>query len=176
MRRLSIVAFVTAVVLLQAAATATAVPTNRSSADRAPYDTKGGAPKGSVASAFSGDAQHGTTAGHLPGSSSNVELVGKLEPTSPFGPIVTGQIADVGVFKDFAYLNSWDEPTCSMGGVYIADIGNPKKPAQVGFIPALPKNYHGEGAQGISMSTRDFSGDVIAVNNETCADTDRGGG
>jgi hypothetical protein len=164
------------VLLVFAAAAAGAVPSNRNSSDRAPYPTKGGGPKGSATSVFSGDAQHGSAAGHLPGSSANVELVGKLEPTSPFGPIVEGQIADVGVFKDFAYLNSWNEPTCSKGGAYVADISNPTKPSQVGFIPALPSNYHGEGAQGISMSTRAFTGDVIAVNNETCADTDRGGG
>lgn len=162
--------------LLSAATAATAAPTNRNSADRAPYDTKGGAAEGSDTSSFSGHAQHGDTTGHLPGSSSNVEVVGKLEPNSPFGPIAEGQIADVGVFKDFAYLNSWDEPTCSKGGVYIADISNPKKPVQAGFIAALPNNYHGEGAQGISIATRDFTGDVIAVNNETCANTDRGGG
>jgi hypothetical protein len=176
LRRLKL-AFAAAIALMLAtAAAASAVPTNRNSVDRAPYTTKGGGQKGSDTSAFSGDAQHGSATGHLPGSSSNVELVGKLEPTSPFGPIVEGQIADVGVFKDFAYLNSWNEPSCSKGGVYIADINNPKKPVQVGFIPALPKNYHGEGAQGISMSTPHFTGDVIAVNNETCAETDRGGG
>jgi hypothetical protein len=174
-RRLATAAVAAAAVLMLSAA-ATAAPPNRNSADRAPFTTKGGGPKGSDTSAFSGDAQHGGATGHLPGSSSNVELIGKLEPTSPFGPIVEGQIADVGVFKDFAYLNSWEEPTCSKGGVYIADISNPRKPAQVGFIPALPKNHHGEGAQGISISTRDFTGDVIAVNNETCADTERGGG
>ncbi len=177
MKRFAMLALAVAGALVLAGATAAiAAPVNRNSADRAPYDTKGGAGKGSGISAFSGDAQHGGAIGHLPGSSSNVELVGKLGPTSPFGPIVEGQIADVGVFKDFAYLNSWNEPSCSKGGVYVADISNPKKPVQTGFIPALPKNYHGEGAQGISMATRAFSGDVIAVNNETCADTDRGGG
>ncbi|MBA2359714.1 MAG: hypothetical protein H0V79_02050 [Actinobacteria bacterium] len=166
------------VALLAAAATAGAasVPTNRNSADRAPYVTKGGPSRGSDTSAFSADAKHDGSSGHLPGSSLNVELLGKLEPKSPFGPLVPGQIADVAVFKDFAYLNSWDEPTCSKGGIYIADLSDPRKPAQAGFIPALPKNYHGEGAHGISMATRAFTGDVIAVNNETCADTERGGG
>ena len=66
--------------------------------------------------------------GHLPGSSANVELIGELEPTDEFGPIVPGQIADLAVYKDFAYLNSWNEETCTKGGVYVVDIRNPRRP------------------------------------------------
>jgi hypothetical protein len=54
--------------------------------------------------------QHGVPEGHLPGSSANVELIGELEPTDQFGPIVEGQIADLAVFKNFAYLNSPSSP------------------------------------------------------------------
>jgi hypothetical protein len=147
----------------------------RGGGDRAAYTVTGGAPQGS-GTTFSGDVQHGGAQGHLPGSSANVDLISKLEPTSPFGPVADGQIADVAVFKNFAYLNSWDEPTCTKGGVYVADIRNPVQPTQVSFIPALPKNFHGEGAQGITISNRAFTGDVLAVNNELCADTTRGGG
>ena len=59
------------VALLAAAATAGAasVPTNRNSADRAPYVTKGGPSRGSDTSAFSADAKHDGSSGHLPGSS-----------------------------------------------------------------------------------------------------------
>lgn len=152
-------------------------PTERAGGDRAAFTvTGGGSTRTSGTSSFSGDVQHGGTSGHLPGSSANVDLVATLEPTSPFGPVVEGQIADVGMFKNFAYLNSWDEPTCSKGGVYVADVRNPTKPTQVSFVPALPGNYHGEGAQGISISNRAFTGDVLAVNNELCADSTRGGG
>ena len=164
-------------VLLLAAATAAATPPQRKSADRAPYATKAPA-EDEAASWFSGDAdQHGGTTGHLPGTRSNVELVGSLEPTSAFGPIVEGQIADLTVFKNFAYLNSWSEESCSKGGVYVVDVTNPRRPTDTGvFLPALPKNYHGEGAHGISVSTREFTGDILAVNNETCASTTVGGG
>ena len=79
LRRLFIAAIAASLLVpLVSAAAATAAPTNRNSSDRAPYPTKGDGPKGSATSVFSGDAgdaQHGTTAGHLPGSSSNVELV-----------------------------------------------------------------------------------------------------
>jgi hypothetical protein len=120
--------------------------------------------------------QHGMPEGHLPGSSANVRLVGDLEPTDEFGPIADGQIADLAVFKNFAYLNSWSEPTCTKGGVYVVDIRNPRAPVEVDFIPAVPGNFHGEGAQVISVNTKSFTGDVLAVNNEKCSDTQAGGG
>jgi hypothetical protein len=120
--------------------------------------------------------QHGEEGGHLPGSSANVELVGELEPTGQFGPIVPGQIADVAVYKNFAYLNSWFEPTCTKGGVYVVDIRNPRKPKEITFIPAVPGNFHGEGADVITVHNKKFRGDLLAVNNEKCIDTDEGGG
>ena len=159
-----------AAILLAAASIAVAAPVKRTSTDRAPFNTDSG-------DSFSGhDDQHGGTTGHLPGSSQNVQRVGKLELTGRFGNVVEGQIADLSVFKDFAYLNSWSEESCTRGGTYVADIRNPKRPREVAFIPALPKNYHGEGAHVISVNTRSFTGDLLAVNNETCADTTRGGG
>jgi hypothetical protein len=167
--RAAVVAAIAAM-LLAAASMAVAAPVKRTSADRAPFNTDGG-------DSFSGDAdQHGGTDGHLPGSSSNVQRVSKLELTGRFGNVVPGQIADLAVYKDFAYLNSWNEETCTRGGTYVADIRNPKRPREVAFIPALPKNYHGEGAHVISVATRSFTGDLLAVNNETCGDTTRGGG
>jgi hypothetical protein len=114
--------------------------------------------------------------GHLPGSRANVRLIGELEPTDEFGPIAEGQIADVEIYKNFAYLNSWNEPTCSKGGVYVVDIRNPRAPVEVDFIPAVPGNFHGEGAQVISVNTKTFTGDILAVNNEKCSDTEAGGG
>jgi hypothetical protein len=123
-----------------------------------------------------GGHQHGDNSGHLPGSAENVELVGELEPTDEFGDIVPGQIADLAVFKDFAYLNSWSEETCTKGGTYVVDIRNPRRPREVDFIPALSGNYHGEGAHVISVNTKAFSGDLLAVNNEFCTNTPTVGG
>jgi hypothetical protein len=120
--------------------------------------------------------QHGGDHGHLPASSKNVELVGQLEPTDQFGGIVEGQIADLAVYKDYAYLNSWSEESCTKGGVYVVDIRNPKKPVEVDFIPALGGNYHGEGAHVISVNTKAFTGDLLAVNNEFCTETPSVGG
>ena len=113
--------------------------------------------------------QHDGETGHLPPITQNVELVGKFSPQKPFGDIVEGQIADVAVYNKTAYLNSWDEETCTKGGVYVVDIANPAKPTQLGFIPALDGNYHGEGAHVISVDNRAFKGDLLAVNNEFCS-------
>ena len=167
--------FAVAAIVLASASGAGATPAKRTSADRAPFPTQGG--DAGDDSSFSGHAhQHGGDDGHLPGSSLNVQRVGKLELTGQFGDVVPGQIADLSVYKDFAYLNSWSEESCTRGGTYVADVRNPRKPEEVAFIPALPKNYHGEGAHVISVDTRSFSGDLLAVNNETCADTNVGGG
>ena len=120
--------------------------------------------------------QHGGSGGHLPPTQKNVRLVSKLSPTSQFGDIVPEQIADLAVFKGFAYLNSWNDPTCTRGGTYVVDINRPDRPREAGFIPALGGNYHGEGAHVINLRTKDFRGDVLAVNNERCADVEAGGG
>lgn len=125
-------------------------------------------PGGGFAPALDAMRQHGTPVGHLPAARENVELVGKIEPTRAFGQISEGQIADLTVHEGFAYLNSWNEPTCRRGGVYVVDIRTPSRPREVGFIPAVPVTYHGEGAQVFEFDTPAFEGDVLAVNNETC--------
>jgi len=161
-----------------AAASADAIDDTSRKSDRAPYTVVNAKGKDRT---FANDralfsAQHEGTAGHLPASRRNVRLLSKFEPTAPFGPVVEGQIADVSIFGDTAYLNSWSEETCSRGGVYTVDISDPSAPRQRGFVPALPGNYHGEGAHVISADTRSFKGDLLAVNNEFCTDNPTAGG
>ena len=98
-----------------------------------------------------------------------LELVGELEPTAAQGPIVEGQIADLAVYEGFAYLMSWDEPSCTKGGTYIADIRDPANPQEIGFLPAADGYYHGEGAHVVSLNTPAFTGDLLAVNDEACS-------
>jgi hypothetical protein len=120
--------------------------------------------------------QHGSAEGHLLPVQRNVRLISKLEPTAPFGDILPGQIADLAVHGTTAYLNSWQDPNCERGGTYVVDMKRPRRPRELTFIPALPGNYHGEGAQVVDVETTFFEGDLLAVNNEFCADTPRGGG
>jgi hypothetical protein len=123
--------------------------------------------------------QHGHNEGHLPAARENVQLLGKLELSAPFGDVAEGQIADVALHKGYAYLNSWRGGDCKRGGLFIVDARNPRKPKQLGYIPALAGNYHGEGADVLKIRTKQYKGDVLAVNNEYCdgsAFGARGGG
>jgi RTX calcium-binding nonapeptide repeat (4 copies)/PA domain len=115
--------------------------------------------------------QHGPATEHLPAVRENVELVSKLEMSTPAElrtpetadqAVLPGQIADLAVYKNFAYLNSWSEDTCRRGGIFVVDISNPAQPRQVAFRSAAPNTRHGEGAHVITIGTMD----VLAVNNE----------
>jgi RTX calcium-binding nonapeptide repeat (4 copies)/LVIVD repeat len=155
--------------------------------DSAPWVTDGGPPAafgGSLTgSTFAPGLQHGPSADHLPAVRENIDVVGKLEMQTPdafkFDPntdaqdptepnVVEGQIADLAVYKNAAYLASWSEPSCRRGGFFSVDISNPAAPRQLAFVPALPETYHGEGMHARTISTPAFSGDVLAVNNEPC--------
>jgi hypothetical protein len=110
--------------------------------------------------------QHISDPGHLPPVRRNVELVGKLDL---FGDEEQpGRIADVGAFGNYAYLGAFAQPNCEDGGVYVVDISDPKAPEQVGFIPASPGTFVGEGVQVLDMKTASFDGQVLIHNNETC--------
>jgi Ca2+-binding RTX toxin-like protein len=139
---------------------------------------------------FAVAGQHGPSFNHLPAVRENVDLIGKLELETPaqfrFDPVtgmpdptepgmVEGQIADVSIYKNAAYLASWSEPTCRRGGFFSVDITDPRNPQQLAFVPALPGTYHGEGTHTITLDTAAFQGDVLAVNNEPCAANGVGG-
>jgi RTX calcium-binding nonapeptide repeat (4 copies)/PA domain/LVIVD repeat len=100
---------------------------------------------------------------NLPAKQENMEVVGRLQIPG----VRLGQIADLAVYKGFAYLNSWDDPRCRDGGTYVVDIRNPSNPQLVTHIPADQPYYHGEGAHVITVNTPAFQGDILAVNNET---------
>ena len=121
--------------------------------------------------------QHGTSMDHLPAVRENIDLVSKLQVNTPVEyrydpgtglpdpnqpPVVPGQIADLAVYKTTAYLNSWSEPSCKRGGIFVVDISNPAAPQQTGFLPAAANTRHGEGAHVITIGNMD----VLAVNNE----------
>ncbi len=108
--------------------------------------------------------QHGATDGHLPASSKNVKLVGKMNVNQTE---VDG-IADVGVFGNYAYLAAFDGQDCQKGGVYVFDIANPASPKQVNFIRTGNNSYVGEGVQVIHIDTPAYNGDVLIHNNEIC--------
>jgi hypothetical protein len=161
----------------------------------APWATDGGPDSPAFSaplerSTFAPGGQHGATSLHLPAVRENVDLISKLKMSTPEAyryrlpanpateppihdpsqpDLVAGQIADVAVYKNAAYLASWAEPTCQRGGFFSVDISNPAQPRQLAFVPALPRTNHGEGMHAITLRTPAFTGDVLAVNNEPCA-------
>src|SRR6266508_3182687 len=127
-----------------------------------------GSPDGGVAVADGArDAQqHGTTEGHLnpEGSSSNVALVSKLKLKN----VVPEKIADVGVFKGYAYLAAWGVVTCKYNGIHVVDVRSPASPKEVAFIGSKEGSYPGEGVQALHIDTPAFDGDILVTNNEKC--------
>ncbi|MEJ7695739.1 MAG: hypothetical protein WKF78_03735 [Candidatus Limnocylindrales bacterium] len=110
--------------------------------------------------------QHGDTAGHLnpEGTHDNVALVSKLKLKN----VVPEKIADVGVFKGYAYLAAWGVVTCKYNGVHVVDIKNPASPKEVAFIGSKEGSYPGEGVQALHIDTPKFNGDILVTNNEKC--------
>ncbi|MDP4505436.1 PA domain-containing protein [Nonomuraea turcica] len=108
--------------------------------------------------------QHGGDHGHLPASSANVELISKLALKN----VEPEKIADVGVFKGYAYLAAWGGATCKYNGVHVVDIKNPVQPKEVAFIVAKEGSAPGEGVQALSIDTPAFNGDILVTNNEVC--------
>jgi hypothetical protein len=121
-------------------------------------------------------AQHGPSTGHLPGSVSNVELVGKLQLTNQRGDI--SDVSAMATTSDgtwYAYLGDWGgfdarnpTPACNSGGVHIVDISNPAEPVKVGFLNAGGTGYQTEGVQALHIDTDDYTGDILIVSNEWC--------
>src|SRR6266511_520016 len=129
------------------------------------------APDGAVAS--DPVNQHGPLTGHLPATSSNVELVGKLRVHDA----TEGIISDVAELRNYAYLGQFS-PGCDAdgaGGAYVVDISDPTHPSEVGFIPSHAGSYVGEGVHAIHLDTAFFTGDVLALNNEICGAGGLGG-
>jgi hypothetical protein len=110
--------------------------------------------------------QHGGDSGHLPASSSNVQLVSRLAMKN----VEPEKIADVGVFNGYAYLAAWGGATCKYNGVHVVDIRNPAAPKEVAFIQAKEGSYPGEGVQALHIDTPTFNGDILVTNNEICKD------
>jgi hypothetical protein len=110
-------------------------------------------------------------------------------------------VADVAVDPsgETAYLANWGQPDCVIGvnsekggqnspdaGVWVIDISGiealdaatPTDFAEmpvIGFIPHSQDSRPGEGMQALEISTKWFTGTMLAVNNEQCSKNGKGG-
>jgi hypothetical protein len=116
--------------------------------------------------------QHGPASGHLPATSSNVQLVSKLALKN----VEPDKIADVGVFNGYAYLAAWGGASCKYNGVHVVDIRNPAAPKEAAFIQAKEGSAPGEGIQALHIDTASFEGDILVSNNEKCKENAGFGG
>src|ERR687898_1730667 len=132
--------------------------------------------------------QHGTVDGHLvgPGEWGKIELVDIVELTETPELIAVVTVSPDG---NTAFLANWGEPDCAGpetggqtspdAGAYVIDITNietdPDSAELVGFIPSHQDTRPGEGMQVVEITTSQFSGDVLVMNNEASAKTAKGG-
>jgi hypothetical protein len=112
--------------------------------------------------------QHGGNTGHLPATSSGVDLVSKLRLKN----VEPEKIADVGVSPDgdTAFLAAWGSATCKYNGVHVVDISDPAQPRERAFIASKEGSYAGEGVQALNLTTSAFNGQILVTNNEICKD------
>jgi hypothetical protein len=118
--------------------------------------------------------QHGGIDGHLPATSHNVNVIGKIDLFTEAEQ--EGRVADVSAKGNYAYLAMFREPSCDRGGIQVVDISNPASPKAAGLIPSHLGTYAGEGSQVIAVDTSFFKGDLLVYQNEICAGNDKGVG
>jgi hypothetical protein len=127
--------------------------------------------------------QHGPDSGHLIGTGAfgNVQLVSQLRVHDA----APDTMADLTKFKNYIYLAKWGATDCEGpetggqnspdGGAYVIDISDVANPREVGFIATSQDTLVGEGMQGLTLTTKAFSGDVLVMNHEGCGKNFKGG-
>jgi hypothetical protein len=135
--------------------------------------------------ALSHPQQHGADTGHLVGSGD----YGAIEHLKTVRLTNTDDlIADVAVDPqgEYAYLANWGEVDCAANseaggqnspdaGAYVVDINPIADAHRVGFIPHSQDSRPGEGMQVLDVSTREFEGQMLVMNNEQCGKNGKGG-
>jgi len=111
--------------------------------------------------------QHGPSQGHLPASSEDVELVGKVKLTEHVGDISDVSALQAPNGKWYAYVGDW-AAHCPTGGVRVVDVSNPAQPRRAAFIESPGFGYVTEGVHALHVSTPQFTGDILVISNEWC--------
>jgi hypothetical protein len=73
--------------------------------------------------------------GHIP---SNVNYGFTVVGHDALGGISDGKYTDVWAYDGYAYVGTFEEPTCDRSGVFISDIRDPANPTTIGMIKSPP--------------------------------------
>jgi hypothetical protein len=115
---------------------------------------------------------HSEPGGHIATNVNyGLERVGQLAP----GGVQDGRYTDVWADGNYAYLGTFEEPTCDRSGVYISDISDPASPKRVAHIKS-PPNTRVNDVKTLQVSNRHFSGTLLIHTLEQCGLTIPGGG
>lgn len=98
--------------------------------------------------------------GHVaPNVNYGFEVVGR----DTLGGISDGKYTDVWAHRGYAYVGTFQEPTCDRSGVYISDIRDPANPHVVAMIKSPPGTRHND-VKVHPIGSRD----VLIVSLEKC--------
>ena len=111
--------------------------------------------------------QHGSSSGHLPPTSSNVEVLSRLKLTNAADDVSDVSATQAPNGRWYAYVGDWGAK-CSSGGVNVVDITDPANPVKVRFINSSGSGYVTEGLQALHIDTAEYSGDILVISNEWC--------
>jgi hypothetical protein len=118
------------------------------------------------------DFAHSEPGGHIATNLNyGLEPVGHIAP----GGVQDGRYTDVWADGNYAYLGTFQEPTCDRSGVYISDISDPASPKATAALKS-PPNTRVNDVKTIRMSNRNFTGTLLIHTLEQCGLTIPGGG
>ncbi len=132
---------------------------------------------GAASAGESGDLRHAaqqTLRDRIMQALAAVDGSGGAAPVAGRGTRELGALAlepiggDLWVHGNYAYVGSWEAP-CGLG-VRIVDVSNPADPRQIATAAAYP-DTSSEDMQVLTVSTADFTGDLLAVGLQACAET-----
>ena len=108
----------------------------------------------------------------IPADAENVRRISRLLlGTDEFGPVAPGQVADVAVHNDTAYVISWSQPfdfvanRCFRGCLWSVDISDPANPGAADLRQGARQELPRRGRTRDRVPGRR---DGLAVNNEIC--------
>lgn len=116
--------------------------------------------------------------GHIP---ANVNYGFQVVGHDSLGGIADGRYTDVWSHKGFAYVGTFQEPTCDRAGVFISDIRDPANPQTVTMIKSPPDTrindvkVHSVGDKDVLIFSLEKCGPIVSTNAPSAIQRGQGG-